>query len=324
MPNLGQIVTVVTRRRSADCKKTRLMEKRSPTLGFLPDLSRRFPPEKTFEMFRKTCRNHYFELEAARVFDTGVMKLPIYLSVGSEHVPAAISTVSRDFLIFAQHRCHSYYLSFGGDMRRLIDELLHRETGCARGMGGSASIHDPAIGMYGHGGLMGDQVPIAVGAALGSGKRVLAVVGDASTEEDYVFGAMAYAATKKLPVLVICEDNDLSILTPVATRRSWGIDEVARSLGMPAVDIADDPWLIAHYVELFLKKLPALINIRTCRHRWHQGTGKDGEPEWNRFELIKGELQRLGLGAESREIENQARDFVGKLWEEQLQKPSKR
>lgn len=144
------------------------------------------------------------------------------------------------------------------------------------------------------------------------------------TEEDYVFGAMAYVAMKKLPVLVICEDNDLSILTHVATRRSWAVDEVARSLGMPAIDIADDPWLIAHSVELFLGKLPALINIRTCRHLWHQGTGNDGKPEWNRFELIQEELQKLGLSSEAQEIENQARDEVHRVWEEQLQKPSRR
>ena len=299
------------------------MSTRSATLGILSDLSRQFPQEKSLEMFRKTCVNYYFERELARVYDTGIIKMPIYLSAGSEHVPAAISTVSTDFLIFAQHRCHSYYLSFGGDMRKLIDELLHRPSGCAHGMGGSASIHDPRIGMYGHSGLMGDQVPIAVGAALGSGKNVLTVMGDASAEEDYVTGALGYAATKKLPVLAICEDNDLSILTHVATRRSWKMDNLARSFGMSSVDITDDPWLIAHYVREFLGSLPAFINIRTCRHLWHAGTGNDGAPEWNRFELIKEELQNLGLETEAVEIENQARDEVRRTWEEQLQKPSK-
>lgn len=297
------------------------MGTRSPGLCTIPDLPLQFPRSKTLEIFRKTCVNRYFEMEAARVYNTGVMKMPIYLSLGQEHISAAISTVSTSFLIFAQHRGHSYYLSFGGDMRKLIDELLHRETGCARGMGGSASIHDPTIGMFGHSGLMGDQVPIAVGAALGSGKRVLAVVGDASAEEDYVYGAMGYAATKKLPVLFICEDNDLSILTHVSTRRSWSIIDVARSLGISGVDIADDPWLISYYVDLFLGKLPAFINVRTCRHRWHAGTGTDGEPEWNRFELFKGELQTLGLEAEARGIETEARRAVEKTWQEQLLKP---
>ncbi len=290
-------------------------------LGLVPGLSQKLPVSRTLEMFRKTCINRFFELEVARVYDTGVIKAPIYLSLGQEHIPAAISTVTPDFLIFAQHRGHSYYLSFGGDMRKLIDELLHRETGCARGMGGSASIHAPEIGMFGHSGLMGDQVPIAVGAALGSGRRVLTVVGDASAEEDYVYGAMGYAATKKLPVLFVCEDNDLAILTHVATRRSWSMVDVARSLGMVAVDITDDPWLIAHSVAVFLDQLPAFINIRTCRHLWHAGTGVDGAPAWQRFELFKDELRELGLATEARAIEAEARRRVEQTWQAQLLKP---
>ena len=174
--------------------------------------------------------------------------------------------------------------------------------------------------MYGHSGLMGDQVPVAVGAAFASGKPTLVVVGDASAEEDYVSSAMGYAATKKIPVLMICEDNDLSILTPVAKRRSWSIVDVYRSMGMEGVDIADDPWLIAHYVKAFKDKLPAVINVRTCRHLWHAGTGKDDEPEWNRFELIKAALSKMGLEEKVQTIEAEARELVQKTWEEQLRK----
>lgn len=298
-------------------------QKRSPDLGNTPGLSKEFPIPKTLEMFHKICINHFFELETAKAYATGVMKIPIYLSLGQEQIPAAISTVKKDFQIFAQHRCHSYYLSFGGDIRKLIDELLGRSTGCAKGMGGSASVHDPLIGMFGHSGLMGDQVPVAVGAALGSGKPTLTVMGDASGEEDYVCSAMGYAVTKKLPVLFLCEDNDLSILTHVSTRRSWSLVDVACSLGMTAIDIADDPWLIAHHTEQFLGKLPAFMNIRTCRNLWHAGVGTDGPPEWNRHELIKEEMKTLGLDTEAAQIENEAEQKVKKLWAEQLPKPSK-
>ena len=293
---------------------------RGVDLGMVPGIARKYSASTSLEIFRKTCFNRYFELEVARVHNTGIMKIPIYLSLGQEHIPAAISAVTTEFLIFAQHRAHSYYLSFGGDVPALIDELLHRPAGCARGMGGSASIHDPRIGMFGHSGLMGDQVPVAVGAALGSGKRVLTVVGDASAEEDYVYGAMGYAATKKLPVLFVCEDNDLSILTHVATRRSWSVVGVARALGMAAADIADDPWLISHQVEILLGSLPAYLNIRTCRHLWHAGTGTDGPPEWNRFELIKETMSELGLKAEAEEIEEEARRSVERVWRERLPK----
>ena len=66
--------------------------------------------------------------------------------------------------------------------------------------------------------------------------------------------------------------------------------------------------------------LPAFLNIRTCRYLWHSGTGKDGEPEWNRFEIFKQELEGLGLGREAREIEDEARLEMEKLWQTQLQK----
>ncbi|MEE8348680.1 MAG: thiamine pyrophosphate-dependent enzyme [Acidobacteriota bacterium] len=294
---------------------------RGPRLGMLAGLTVGMSQEKTLRMFQQACLNRYFELEAAKAHKAGAIRMPIYLSLGQEHIPAAISTVTRDFMIFAQHRGHSYYLSFGGDVIKLVDELLHRKSGCAGGMGGSASIHDPEIGMVGHSGLMGDQVPIAVGAALGSGKQVLTITGDASVEEDYVYGAMGYAVTKRLPVLFLCEDNSLSILTKVETRRSWSMVDVAHGLGMAAVDITDDPWLIAHYVESYLGKLPAFINIRTCRNLWHAGTGTDGPPEWDRFELMKQELKTLGLESQAQQLENEAEKSMETIWQEQLRKP---
>lgn len=261
---------------------------RSPTLGLIPFISEKFGADFSLNMWEQICINRAFELDVAKAIDEGLLKIPVYLSIGQEHIPVAIAAVSKDFLIFAQHRAHSYYLSFGGESSSLWTQIT-------TGKQGSASVHCPEIGMYGHSGLMGDQIPIAVGMALGSGKRVLAVCGDASVEEDYVFGAMGYAVTKKLPVLFICEDNGLSILTPVEVRRSWSMVDVASSLGMYAVDITDDPWLIAHHVGIALDQLPAFINIRTCRHRWHNGTGSDGPPEWDRFEMIREEIKCLGL-----------------------------
>ena len=99
--------------------------------------------------------------------------------------------------------------------------------------------------------------------------------------------------------------------------------DVARSLGMPSVDITDDPWLVADTVESFLEKLPAFINIRTCRNLWHAGVGTDGPPEWNRFELIKKEMKNLGLESEAKQIETETAQQVKRVWEEQLPKLSK-
>lgn len=293
---------------------------RTSTHGLIPGVAGTFSGDYARKLFTQICFNRYFEFEVKKAYDRGLMKLPIYLSVGQEHIPAAIASVFSDCLIFAQHRAHSVYLSFGGDPRQLIDELLQRPTGCARGMGGSASIHSPKIGMFGHSGLMGDQVPIAVGAALGAGKPVLTVMGDASAEEDYIYGALGFAVTKKLPVLFICEDNDLSILTRTPIRRSWTLCGLAQGLGLPAVDITDDPWLIAHHVKELSQQLPAVLNIRTCRGLWHAGSGCDGPPEWDRFALIKETMNSLGLEKDLVAIESDTERTVQDLWAGQLQK----
>ncbi|MBH0201258.1 MAG: hypothetical protein HP496_02890 [Nitrospira sp.] len=296
------------------------LEQRTPTFGLISDIAKTFSKDYSLKLFTQACFNRFFEFEVKKAYDRGLMKLPIYLSVGQEHISAAIASVFSDCLIFAQHRAHSVYLSFGGDPRQLIDELLGRPSGCAHGMGGSASIHAPQIGMFGHSGLMGDQVPIAVGAALGANKPVLTVMGDASAEEDYIYGALGFAVTKKLPVLFVCEDNDLSILTRTPVRRSWTLYGLAQGLGLPAVDITDDPWLIAHHVKELSRQLPALINIRTCRGLWHAGSGCDGPPEWDRFALIKDTMKALGLEPETLAIESDTEMTVQNLWAEQLRK----
>lgn len=279
-------------------------------------ISHEFITEETLEMFRKTCINRYFELELKRVYDTGIIKMPIYLSLGEEHIPAAISTVFKDPLIFRQHRGHSTYLSFGGNMKKLIREmLLLKEESATGGRGGSSHLSCKEINMFGHCGLVGHQIPIAVGAAFASGKPTLAIMGDASVEEDYVLSVFGFAAMNKVPVLFICEDNDLSILTKTEVRRQWDAKDVIESFGIPSVDIKDDPWLIMHHVKNFVSVgLPAFINIRTCREYWHAGTGIDGEMKWDRFIMIKEEMQKVGID-NIHEIEKIAQDFVKQEWD---------
>jgi TPP-dependent pyruvate/acetoin dehydrogenase alpha subunit len=151
---------------------------------------------------------------------------------------------------------------------------------------------------------------------LASRRNTLTVCGDASVEEDYIYPSLGYAASQKLPVLFICEDNGLSILTPIETRRNWSAVGVARSLGMPAVEVADDPWLIVHHLEEMTKNLPAFINIQTVRNYWHAGTGQDGPPEWDRYEKVRQELLRMDLAKEMSAIEAGNQQRVDAIWAE--------
>lgn len=267
-------------------------------------------------VFRKAslCRN--FESTLYKKIEEKHIKLPTYLSAGQEYISAVMSVCFRREkpFIFGQHRCHSLYLSFGGDVIKLIDELLGRETGCAYGMGGSASIHSPEINMYGHDGLMGSQVPIAVGSCFSNKKPTIAIMGDASAEEDYTLGALGWASTKGLPILFIVEDNNLSILTEKKVRRNWEMDAVAQSFNITACQVSDDPIELREKLNNAFSK-PMLLNVNTHRLFWHAGAGRDSEETFDRY---KYEMESIGSQAE--DIHFETKNFVEETWQKQLEK----
>jgi len=155
------------------------------------------------------CRN--FDEVVFKKLQDKTITFPTYLSVGQEFIPATIAQIVEDRNIepdiFIQHRGHATYLSFGGRVVELIDELLGRPTGCANGMGGSASIQCKEKHIFGHDGLMGSQVPIAVGSCYASKKPTIVFVGDSAAEEDYVFSSIGWAATKNIPILFVDKEK---------------------------------------------------------------------------------------------------------------------
>lgn len=272
--------------------------------------------DQILEMFTKASLIQEFEIYLQKYMQSNNLGMPVYLSLGEEFIPAAVSTVFKNCAIFAQHRCHGWYIAYGGDISALIAELLGKKTGCNAGMSGSASISSKKANMFGHSGLLGDQIPIAVGYAA-SGNTVLSVAGDAAIEEDYALASLGFAASKKAQVLFLCEDNDLSILTPIDTRRKWHICNVAKSFGIDAIEIQDDPFELMNLINEIRDKLPYYINVKTCRKLWHAGHGCDGAPKWDRYEIVKSKLVNDGFDIYT--IENNNKKLIEKLWQEQLQ-----
>ena len=199
------------------------------------------------------CRN--FEKETYKKIEKKIIKFPVYLSAGQEFIASTLANIMNEKkikpMIFAQHRCHSTYLSFGGSIIKLIDELLGKRTGASYGMGGSASLHCEKINMYGHDGHMGTQGPIGVGACFVTKKPTVIFLGDASAE-DYVLGALGWASTKKLPILFVVEDNNLSILTKKKLEEIE-MSDVAKSFKMDGYQINDNPSNIYNQKNKFLK-----------------------------------------------------------------------
>ena len=61
-----------------------------------------------------------------------------------------------------------------------------------------------------------------------SKKPTIVFLGDASAEEDYVLAALGWASFKKLPILFVVEDNNMSIKTEKKIRRHWEMSDVQR------------------------------------------------------------------------------------------------
>tara|TARA_B100000795_G_scaffold173837_1_gene131172 strand:- start:86 stop:925 length:840 start_codon:yes stop_codon:yes gene_type:complete len=271
-----------------------------------------------FNVFEKASIARNFEEEVIINVRNKNIKIPVYVSAGQEFIASTIATICKlkkiTPLIFGQHRCHSTYLTFGGDKGKLIDELLEKKSGCTKGMGGSASIHSKKINMFGHDGLMGSNGPIGVGACYATKKPTIIFLGDASAEEDYVLGALGWASTKNLPLLVIVEDNNYSILTEKKTRRNWEISDVAKSFKMKAFNLDDNPKNIYKYSKYFFKQ-PCLLNINTNRIYWHAGAGKDSETTFDRYRS-----EKKILGNRANLIDYNNKKLIKDLWQKHLER----
>ena len=269
-------------------------------------------------VFKRASLNRNFEQYVFNGIQNKMFKFPIYLSAGQEYISASIAEVMSEKNIepniFIQHRGHSTYLSFEAPIEELIDELLGRKTGCAYGMGGSASIHSKPKNIFGHDGLMGSQVPIAVGHCYRTNHPTIVYMGDASAEEDYVLGALGWASTKNLPMLFVVEDNNLSILTEKKVRRNWEMDSVARAFNMRGKQTSDDPDSIRACLENVFDG-PMLLNVNTHRKYWHSGAGIDDPNTFDRYEH---EMEKLGdVG---KQIHEQTKIQVQEAWQKQLDK----
>ena len=95
------------------------------------------------------------------------MRCPTHLSIGQEASAVGVcAALRRDDLIYSGHRCHAHYLAKGGSLRAMMAELYGRDTGCARGKGGSMHLVDPGAGVMGASAVVAGSIPLAVGAAL--------------------------------------------------------------------------------------------------------------------------------------------------------------
>ncbi len=287
--------------------------------NIIDDAIDNFNTKIQLSVFKKMAEVRAFEDCIVRASSSGKFSIKIHMSSGQEAVGAAIGEVAWNYQIFTQHRAMDLYLSLGGPVASIRDEIMCLDTGCCGGkIGGAFQYFGEGRRMYAHTGFIGENISVGVGAALGNNEKTICFFGDGAAEEDYALSAFGFAATHKLPVLFVCTDNDLSVMSPKSKRRSWELVDVARGFGLNAIDLTDDPFTIMTYINRFNNQLPALLNCRVCRNYWHAGVGIDAPPTWDRYYIVRGQLTERGLEKSVLQIEADATKKMEDAWIEYL------
>jgi pyruvate dehydrogenase E1 component alpha subunit len=239
------------------------------------------------------------EEEIARIYPSDKIKSPVHLSIGQEAAAVGVCDPLReDDVVSGTYRSHAAYIAKGGDLPALFAELYGKDTGCARGKGGSMHIVGMDQCILGTSAVVGTTVPIAVGYSLalqreGKGRVVVSFFGDGATEEGVFCESLNFAALHKLPVLFVCENNGYAIHTPIQKR--WAttrLSERVATYGIPTHQVRDSDvltlWKIAAdaYAGLREGSGPVFVECHTYRWKEHVGPGEDYDAGYrNRDEL---------------------------------------
>ena len=144
----------------------------------------------------------------------------VHLSVGQEAVAVGVCSQLRDDdAVYSGHRAHGHALAKGAAPERVMAELMGRADGLCGGLGGSMHLVDVAHGFMGATGVVGGNIPLALGSALAArlaGSDAVAVVffGDGAVQSGTFNESINLATLWQLPVILVCENNGFAEFTP--------------------------------------------------------------------------------------------------------------
>ena len=162
------------------------------------------------------------ENEVERLYSRGLVRGSTHLYQGQEGVAVgACRALRAGDTMTCTYRGHGAVLALGAAPGQVLGEILGKEMGLCRGLGGSMHLADVARGAMGAFAIVGAHLPIAAGLAWGHQLRGKAEVsltffGDGSTNIGGFHEAMNLASVWRLPVVFVCENNLYGEYTPMA------------------------------------------------------------------------------------------------------------
>ena len=288
----------------------------------------------------------HFEEKVFELLGRDLIKGASHVYVGEEAVAVgAIAGIRPDDYITSTHRGHGHCLAKGGDLKKMMAELCGRVTGYCKGRGGSMHIADVEAGNLGATGIVGSNIPVATGAALSVQIRktkqvVLCFFGDGASNTGSFHESLNMAATWKLPVIYLCENNLYGMSS--AVDRVFPHKDIAvrgQAYAMPA-EIVDgmDFFAVRDAVSRAAERArrgegPTLLEAKTYRYFGHSRSDprvyrtREEEKAWRAkdpIERFEKELEKLGFlekedfqkldEAISQEVEEAAEYAISSPW----------
>ena len=252
-------------------------------------------PELTEELLMRLYRTMYtirrFEETVSEHAGKGVIPgFMIHLYIGQEAVAAGVCAALRedDYLV-STHRGHGHLIAKGASLDRMMAELKGKEAGYCRGRGGSMHITSVEVGGLGANGIVGAGLVIAPGAALsaklrGTDQVTVCFFGDGASNQGTFHEGLNLAATWKLPVVFVCENNGYGFSTPQHVHQSIRrVSQRAAAYDIPGLTVdGNDVLEVYHAASWAVERArkgggPALLEATTLR--WH-GHFEDDDDEY--------------------------------------------
>lgn len=165
----------------------------------------------------------------------------VYVGRGQEAIPVASGLVAEpDDVLFPSHRDLALYLIRGVPPGRIFAQYMGRIGGLTRGKDGNMHMGDIKLRIVAIISAMAASVPVAAGAALalkykGSKNIVFVYFGDGATSRGDWHEGINLAAVQRLPVVLICNNNQYAYSTPLSKQMACeNVADRASGYGIPA------------------------------------------------------------------------------------------
>lgn len=238
--------------------------------------------EQLLNFYKTMYRMRRFEEEIFEFYKKGMMAGLAHLYMGEEAVATGVcAALKEDDYIGSTHRGHGHLVARGADIKKMMAEILGKETGYSKGKGGSMHIMALDKGILGANGIVGAGIPIATGAAYSAkykGTKQVAVsfFGDGASNEGTFHESLNMASAWDLPIIYVVENNLYGI--SVDTRDVTNVTDLAdraHGYGIPGV-VVDGMNVIAVYetakeavARARRGEGPTLIECKTYRWQGH-------------------------------------------------------